>query len=88
MKSQASSTRNAFFVGNKALPPLPQKMTPSQAARLAEILDFLHNGLVMATDNIEAKEDGSQVTPELRRLAEGPGRRDAARSLPAGHGGT
>ena len=62
VKSQASSTRNAFFVGNKALPPLPQKMTPSQAARLAEILDFLHNGLAMATDNIEAKEDGSQVS--------------------------
>ena len=37
-------------------------MSPSQAARLAEILDFLHNGLAMATDNIEAKEDGSQVT--------------------------
>jgi pSer/pThr/pTyr-binding forkhead associated (FHA) protein len=62
VKGPVSATRNAFFVGNKALPPLPQKMTPSQAARLAEILDFLHNGLVAATDNIEAKDDGSQIT--------------------------
>src|SRR6202044_1038570 len=62
VKSPVSATSNAFFVGTKALPPLPQKMSPSQAARLAEILDFLHNGLVMATENIEAKEDGSQVT--------------------------
>ena len=37
-------------------------MTPSQAARLAEILDFLHQGLTQATENIQAKEDGSQVT--------------------------
>ena len=62
VKGPVSATRNAFFVGTKALPPLPQKMSPSQAARLAEILDFLHNGLVAATENIEAKEDGSQVT--------------------------
>ena len=37
-------------------------MTPSQAARLAEILDFLHRGLTAATEHIQAKEDGSQVT--------------------------
>ncbi len=57
-----SLTRDALFIGNKALPPLPQKLTPSQAARLAEILDFLHRGLTAATENIQAKEDGSQVT--------------------------
>ena len=57
-----SVTREALVIGNKALPPLPQKLTPSQAARLAEILDYLHHGLTLATENIQAKEDGSQVT--------------------------
>ena len=57
-----SATRDALLIGTKALPPLPQKLTPSQAARLAEILDYLHQGLTQATDNIQAKEDGAQVT--------------------------
>lgn len=56
------ATSDALFIGNKALPPLPLKMTPSQAARLAEILDFLHQGLTQATEHIQAKEDGAQVT--------------------------
>jgi pSer/pThr/pTyr-binding forkhead associated (FHA) protein len=59
---EATATSEAFFIGNRALPPLPQKLTPSQAARLAEILDFLHRGLTCATENIQAKEDGTQVT--------------------------
>jgi predicted component of type VI protein secretion system len=57
-----SATRDALFIGTQALPPLPQKLTPSQAARLAEILDFLHRGLTKGTDNIQAKEDGTQVS--------------------------
>ena len=32
------------------------------AARLAEIFDFLHHGLVDATENIQANDDGTQVT--------------------------
>jgi predicted component of type VI protein secretion system len=60
----ARLTADALFIGNKALPPLPLKMSPSQAARLAEILDYLHQGLTQATDNIQAKDDGSQVTLE------------------------
>jgi pSer/pThr/pTyr-binding forkhead associated (FHA) protein len=59
---RVTATSEALFIGNKALPPLPQKLTPSQAARLAEIIDFLHRGLTCATDNIQAKEDGTQVT--------------------------
>jgi pSer/pThr/pTyr-binding forkhead associated (FHA) protein len=43
------------------VPPLPQKLTASQAARLAEILDYLHKGLTMAVENIEANEDGTEV---------------------------
>src|SRR5438128_2357553 len=55
-------TRDALFIGSRALPPLPLKMTPSQAARFAEILDFLHHGLTEATEQIQAKDDGTQVT--------------------------
>ena len=60
-EDDATATRDAFFVGNRPLPPLPQKLTPSQAARLAEILDFLHIGITAATENIQAREDGTQV---------------------------
>jgi pSer/pThr/pTyr-binding forkhead associated (FHA) protein len=58
----AQSTRDALFIGNKQLPPVPLKLAPSQAARLAEILDFLHQGMTQATENIQARDDGSQVT--------------------------
>jgi pSer/pThr/pTyr-binding forkhead associated (FHA) protein len=61
LQGEATATSEAFFIGTRALPPLPQKLTPSQAARLAEILDFLHRGLTCATEHIQAKEDGSQV---------------------------
>lgn len=43
------------------VPPLPQKLTPAQAVRLAEILDYLHKGLTTAVENIEANEDGTEV---------------------------
>lgn len=55
-------TPDALYIGVKALPPLPLKITPSQAARLAEILDYLHQGLTQATDAIQAKDDGTQVS--------------------------
>jgi hypothetical protein len=62
VKDEVTVTDDALFIGNRALPPLPQKLSPSQAARLAEILDFLHRGLTCATDNIRANDDGTQVT--------------------------
>jgi pSer/pThr/pTyr-binding forkhead associated (FHA) protein len=55
-------TQGSLFLGNRPLPPLPEKMTPSQAARLAEMLDFLHRHLNTATENIRANEEGTQVT--------------------------
>ncbi|MBI1916748.1 MAG: FHA domain-containing protein [Planctomycetes bacterium] len=51
-----------LFLGSRPLPPLPQKMTPSQAARLAELLDFLHRHLTHATENMQAEENATQVT--------------------------
>lgn len=50
------------FIGQHALPPLPQKMTPAQAARIAEIFDYLHRGLTSATEVMAANEEGTQVT--------------------------
>ncbi len=64
-------TNDALFIGTRPLPPLPLKMSPSQAARFSEILDFLHHGLINATDNIQAREDGSEVTlsyPDWQRI--------------------
>jgi hypothetical protein len=57
-----SVSQGTLFLGNRPLPPLPQKMSPSQAARLAELLDFLHRHLTLATENIQANEEGSQIT--------------------------
>lgn len=57
-----SVTGGSLFLGNRPLPPLPQKMTPSQAARLAELLDFMHRQLTQATDNISSNEEGTHIT--------------------------
>jgi hypothetical protein len=46
-------------------------MTPSQAARLAELLDFLHRHLTAPTENARVSEDGLQVTlnyPDWQRV--------------------
>jgi hypothetical protein len=43
------------------IPPLPQKLSPSQAARLAEIFDYLHRGLTTAVENIDSNEEGTEV---------------------------
>src|SRR6516162_9659507 len=61
-QDKLTQTDGALFLGKKPLPPLPQKLSPSQAARLAELLDFLHRHLTAATDNINANEDGTQVS--------------------------
>jgi len=61
-QDKISITEGTLFSGSRPLPPLPLKMTPSQAARLAEMLEFLHRQLGIATDNLQANEDGSQVT--------------------------
>jgi hypothetical protein len=55
-------SNGTLFMGSRPLPPLPQKMSPSQAARLAELLDFLHRNLTQATENIRANDEGSQIT--------------------------
>jgi pSer/pThr/pTyr-binding forkhead associated (FHA) protein len=69
--AKLTQTDGTLFLGNKPLPPLPQKMSPAQAARLAELLDFLHRHLTAATDDIRANDDGTQVTlkyPDWQRV--------------------
>jgi pSer/pThr/pTyr-binding forkhead associated (FHA) protein len=51
----------SIYMGKQELPPLPQKMSPSQAARLAELIDFLHRQLTAATENIQANDEGTEV---------------------------
>lgn len=43
------------------IPPLPQKLTAAQAARLSEIFDYMHRGLTSAVENIDANEDGTEI---------------------------
>jgi FHA domain len=43
------------------LPELPQKLSPSQAARIAEVLDFLHRGLGSALENLRPAEEGADA---------------------------
>jgi pSer/pThr/pTyr-binding forkhead associated (FHA) protein len=58
---EITESHGTLFLGPRALPPLPQKLTPSQAARLAEMLDFLHRHLTAPTENARVTEDGLQV---------------------------
>jgi pSer/pThr/pTyr-binding forkhead associated (FHA) protein len=61
VNDKVSVKNGTLFLGSRALPPLPQKMGPSQAARLAELLEFLHRHITMATENIQANDEGDQV---------------------------
>jgi hypothetical protein len=54
----AGATWSAF---EDYIPPLPQKLTPAQSARLTEIFDYLHRGLTGAIENIGANEEGTEV---------------------------
>jgi predicted component of type VI protein secretion system len=49
-------------IGANPLPPLPQKLSPGQAARIAEIYDFLHRALSRSTESIKANEEGTEIT--------------------------
>jgi predicted component of type VI protein secretion system len=57
-----SAKQGSLFANGRPLPPLPDKTSPSQAARLAELLDFLHKQISQATENIHANDDASIVT--------------------------
>jgi pSer/pThr/pTyr-binding forkhead associated (FHA) protein len=62
IKQEVTVSEGAMFVGQTPLPPLPQKLSPSQAARLAEILDFLHHHLSRSTQQIKGNEEATEIT--------------------------
>jgi hypothetical protein len=47
------------------VPDLPLKLSPSQAARISEVLDFLHRGLGSALENLRPAEEGAEITIPL-----------------------
>lgn len=55
------ATHRAWSAFDDDQPPLPQKLTPAQAARLSEIFDYLHRGLTQAVENIDANDDGTEI---------------------------
>ncbi len=61
-KDKITNNNGTLFANNRPLPPLPQKLTPSQAARLAELLDFLHRQITQATENIQTNDEATQIT--------------------------
>src|SRR5207248_4562979 len=44
LKDQITVANGDLYIGTRPLPPLPKKLSPAQAARIAEIFDFLHRG--------------------------------------------
>lgn len=50
-----------WSVSEHLLPELPQKLSPSQAARLAEVLDFLQRGLSSALQSMQTTDEGSNL---------------------------
>lgn len=61
-KDNITQTAGELFLGSRPLPPMPQKMTPAQAARMAEMLEFLHRHLSAATENIRADDEAKHIT--------------------------
>ncbi len=61
LQGSITASEGQLFIGGRPLPPLPQRLTPAQAARLAEILDFLHRNLGLATENHRASEEGTEL---------------------------
>lgn len=61
VKKPAPAADGEWRYRDEDVPPLPQKMTAAQAARLAEVFDYLHRALTSSVENIEANEDGTEV---------------------------
>jgi pSer/pThr/pTyr-binding forkhead associated (FHA) protein len=58
---QVRISPDGLLIGNREFPPLPLRLTPSQAARVAEIFDLLHRGLMRTTEPVQTSNDGAQV---------------------------
>ena len=63
------------------MPPLPQKLTAAQSARLAEIFDYLHRGLADGRREHPGQRRRLGGSPGLCRMADDPGDADVSRPL-------
>lgn len=61
LNAAALGAEQPFGFTEAEMPPLPQKLSPAQCARIAEIFDFLHRGLTSAVENISANDEGTVV---------------------------
>jgi pSer/pThr/pTyr-binding forkhead associated (FHA) protein len=50
---------NMWLPVDHSLPPMPKKLSPAQAARLAEIIDYLHRGLTSAIEYVQIAPEGT-----------------------------
>jgi hypothetical protein len=57
----AVNSGESLRIGRYQFPPLPQKLTPSQAARLSEMLGFLHRSLANVLPAVLTSDDGTEV---------------------------
>jgi pSer/pThr/pTyr-binding forkhead associated (FHA) protein len=50
-----------WAASDNLLPELPRKLSPSQSARFAEVLDFLHRGLASAIETVRFGDENRDV---------------------------
>jgi pSer/pThr/pTyr-binding forkhead associated (FHA) protein len=62
VKEPVHITKSGLFIGKREFPPLPLQLSPSQAARIAEIFDCLHRAISQTTELVQANPDGTQIT--------------------------
>jgi predicted component of type VI protein secretion system len=60
-EAPAAQSAEALSIGKFKFPPLPQKLSPSQAARLSEMLSFLHRSLASVLPAVQTSEEGTEV---------------------------
>ncbi len=54
-------TAEMLVVGDHEFPPLPTKLTPSQSARLTEVLNYLQRSMSQATQHVHSTEEGTRI---------------------------
>jgi pSer/pThr/pTyr-binding forkhead associated (FHA) protein len=61
LRKSDSSAPAEWSARDSEIPPLPQKLSGAQSARIAEIFDYLHRGITSAVENIDSNEEGTEV---------------------------
>ncbi len=50
-----------FDLEGRAMPPLPGRLSPAQAAQLAEVVEYLHRQIAAATEDAQIPSGGTEV---------------------------